>query len=150
MPNTPSLVGEMAAGYAVGAGTSAEEAESVATLLGTAGVAREVAESDLDAVTGLSGSGPAFVARLIESFIEAGTDLGLDPSLSRDLALKTFRGTAELLTETGMTPDELVQMVSSPNGTTVAGRSVLESSDYRDVLKGSIRRAAERSKELGS
>jgi pyrroline-5-carboxylate reductase len=149
MPNTPSLVGQMAAGYAAGLNTTDEEAETAADLLGAAGVARRVDEALLDAVTGLSGSGPAFVARLIEAFIDGGSAEGLPESLARDLAIQTFRGTAELLAETGMTPEELVRMVSSPNGTTVAGREVLEGSNYREVLIASIRASAERSKELG-
>lgn len=149
MPNTPGLVGQMAAGFAPGPGTSTEELEAAAALLSAAGVARQVDEDLLDAVTGLSGSGPAFVARMIEAFISAGTSLGLPQHLAADLAIQTFRGTAELLGSTGMTPDELVQMVSSPNGTTVAGRGVLETSDLAQVIKSTIHAAAARSKELG-
>lgn len=150
MPNTPCLVGQMAAGFTPGANTSVLEAESVAELLASAGVARQVDEGLLDAVTGLAGSGPAFVARLIEAFVAAGVSLGLPEPLSSDLATQTFRGTAELLLTTGMSPDELVEMVSSPNGTTVAGRDVLEGSDVADVIGRTIRAASERSKELGT
>lgn len=150
MPNTPSLVGRMAAGYALGRGTTDAEHAAVSELLATAGVARLVDESLLDAVTGLSGSGPAFVARLIEAFVAAGTELGLPEDLASALAIQTFRGTADLLSETGMSPQDLVDMVSSPNGTTVAGRQVLEASDYRQIVSQSIAAAAHRSKELGS
>ena len=106
-------------------------------------------EELLDAVTGLSGSGPAFVARLIEAFTQAGISQGLTTDISTELALQTFKGTAQLLQESGLTPDELVKMVSSPGGTTVAGREVLENSDVKDVLIKTVKRATSRSKELG-
>ncbi len=149
MPNTPCLVGAMAAGYAFGSRIRPEDRELVRQLLGAAGYAAEVDERLLDAVTGLSGSGPAFVARLIEAFIEAGKGLGLEPEVARNLSLQTFFGTAKLLADTGMEPRKLVEMVSSPKGTTVAGREVLEASDYAEVIGDTIRAATERSKELG-
>jgi pyrroline-5-carboxylate reductase len=149
MPNTPCLVGAMAAGYAFGARIRPQDRESVRQLLGAAGYACEVEERLLDAVTGLSGSGPAFVARLIEAFIKAGVELDLDPRVSRELAIHTFLGTARLLAETGMQPQDLVEMVSSPKGTTVAGREILESSDCASVIAATIRTAARRSEELG-
>jgi pyrroline-5-carboxylate reductase len=149
MPNTPCLVGAMAAGYAFGSRIQPQDRDLVELLLGAAGYAAEVEESLLDAVTGLSGSGPAFVARLIEAFTEAGAGLGLEPAVARSLSLRTFAGTARLLEETGMEPQALVEMVSSPKGTTVAGREILESSDYLEVIAGTIRAAAQRSRELG-
>lgn len=149
MPNTPCLVGAMAAGYTFGSRIRPEDRELVKQLLSAAGYAAEVEEQLLDAVTGLSGSGPAFVARLIETFIETGKGLGLEPEVARDLSLQTFLGTAKLLAETGMEPQTLVDMVSSPNGTTVAGRRILDTSDYAEVIGETIRAATERSKELG-
>jgi len=149
MPNTPCLVGAMAAGYAFGSRIREPDREVVQQLLEAAGYAAEVEERLLDAVTGLSGSGPAFVARLIEAFIEAGRQLGLAPGVARNLSLQTFAGTAELLRQTGMQPQQLVEMVSSPKGTTVAGREILEKSDYARVIAATIAAAAERSKELG-
>jgi pyrroline-5-carboxylate reductase len=149
MPNTPCLVGAMAAGYAFGSRIQPQDRDVVKQLLGAAGYAAEVVEGQLDAVTGLSGSGPAFVARLIEAFIEAGRGLGLDEEVARDLSVQTFLGTAKLLAETGMEPQTLVDMVSSPKGTTVAGRQVLESSGFSGVIERTIQAAAERSKELG-
>jgi pyrroline-5-carboxylate reductase len=86
---------------------------------------------------------------LIEAFVEAGVRLGLPAEVARELSLKTFEGTARLLSESGMTPEELVDMVSSPKGTTVAGRNVLEASDCRQAIVGTIEAAARRSKELG-
>jgi len=149
MPNTPCLVGAMAAGYAFGSRIQPQDREVVKQLLSAAGYAAEVEESLLDAVTGLSGSGPAFVARLIEAFIEAGRGLGLEAEVARDLSLQTFFGTAKLLAETGMEPQTLVDMVSSPKGTTVSGRQVLEASDYRGMIEKTIQAATERSEELG-
>ena len=149
MPNTPCLVGEMAAGFAAGKKARDQDIKVVKEILSAAGKAYFLKEELLDAVTGLSGSGPAFVARLIESFEEAGKKLGLGKDISRELSVQTFLGTAKLLSETAMSPEELVNMVSSPNGTTVAGREILESSDVREVMIKTISRAAERSKELG-
>jgi len=149
MPNTPCLVGAMAAGYSFGSRIKPQDRDEVQQLLGAAGYAAEVEEGQLDAVTGLSGSGPAFVARLIEAFIEAGKGLGLEAEVARDLSLQTFLGTARLLAETGMEPQTLVDMVSSPKGTTVAGRQVLESSGFAGAIGKTIQAAAERSKELG-
>jgi pyrroline-5-carboxylate reductase len=149
MPNTPCLVGAMAAGYAFGSKILEEDRGMVRELLQAAGYAVEVGEHLLDGVTGLSGSGPAFIARLIEGFIDAGVKLGLDGEAARNLSLQTFLGTAKLLAETGMEPDRLVEMVSSPKGTTVAGREVLEASDVAEVIERTVRAATERSKELG-
>jgi pyrroline-5-carboxylate reductase len=150
MPNTPGLVGAMAAGYAGGARATADDLAVVGKLLRSAGVAVELDEQLLDAVTGVSGSGPAFVARLIEAFTDAGVAEGLSRDVAYSLVLATFSGTATLLAEKNMQPEELVTMVSSPGGTTVAGRRVLESSDYRSVIRRSVATAVERSKELGA
>ncbi len=150
MPNTPCLVGAMAAGYALGGRVTKNDAELVSQLLSSAGEAILLDEAQLDAVTGLSGSGPAFVARLVEAFTEGGVKAGLDRETARRLTLATFAGTARLLDQTGMSSEELVTMVSSPGGTTVAGRSILENSDVKQIIAGTIERAAERSRELGS
>jgi pyrroline-5-carboxylate reductase len=148
MPNTPCLVGEMAAGYACGRRVKPEDLQTVRSLLSAAGRAVAMEEPLLDAVSGVSGSGPAFVARLMEAFMEAGRRLGLSQEAARELTLQTFLGTARLLQETGMEPEALVAMVSSPNGTTVAGRSILESSDVKEVLFRTVEAAARRSREL--
>jgi len=149
MPNTACLVGEMAAGFAAAENVTPQDLEKVKQILQCAGTALPVTEDQLDAVTGLSGSGPAFVAYLIDNFIEAGRQLGLDKDIARELALKTFSGTARLLSEWQMDPAELIKMVSSPNGTTVAGREILEASDVGNIIRQTIHRAAQRSKELG-
>jgi pyrroline-5-carboxylate reductase len=149
MPNTPCLVGEMAAGFSAGRGVSSEDLEVAGKILKAAGTAVLVDEDQLDAVTGLSGSGPAYFARIAEAFISAGINAGLAPELSRELALQTMKGTAALLQQNAMSPEELVKMVSSPNGTTVAGREILEASDYRDIINRTVERTIERSRELG-
>ncbi len=149
MPNTPCLVGEMAAGYAAGRSVTDKDMAAAERLLKAAGTAVVVDESQIDAVTGVSGSGPAYFARIAEAFIEAGIKGGLSPELSRELALQTMKGTAVLLQKKNMSPEELVKMVSSPNGTTVAGREVLEASDYREVIGRTVARTIERSRELG-
>ena len=150
MPNTPCLVGAMAAGYALGTRATDDDAKLVESLLSSAGEAILLDERQLDAVTGLSGSGPAFVARLVEAFVAGGVSAGLDHTTALRLTLATFSGTARLLAETGMSPEELVAMVSSPGGTTVAGRTILENSDVTQIIADTVERAAERSRELGS
>ncbi|MBI9107407.1 MAG: pyrroline-5-carboxylate reductase [Spirochaetales bacterium] len=149
MPNTPCLVGEMAAGYSAGSRVTKDDLALTARLLEAAGRAVFVEEEMLDAVTGISGSGPAYFARIAEAFIDAGIDAGLKPELARELTLQTMKGTAALLQEKNMSPKELVAMVSSPGGTTVAGRAVLEASDYRAIVAETVSKTIERSKELG-
>lgn len=149
MPNTACMVAQMAAGFAAADNVTTEDLARVRQILQCAGLALEVTEEQLDAVTGLSGSGPAFVAYLLESFIAAGTAAGLSEETAQSLTFKTFSGTVQLLDEWNITPAELIQMVSSPQGTTVAGREILESSDVRQIIERTIIRAAQRSKELG-
>jgi pyrroline-5-carboxylate reductase len=147
-PNIPCLVGEMAAGYAFGSRVVPVDKELVRGFLAAAGKAVEVEERLLDAVTGLSSSGPAFVARLMEAFLEAGRRLGLSAEAARELTLQTFRGTAGLLQQTGMSTQALVDMVSSPKGTTIAGRAVLEPSDVGELIYRTVAAAARRAAEL--
>ena len=148
MPNTPCLVGEMAAGYAADDNVSAGDIALVEKLLDAAGTAIRVEEELIDAVTGLSGSGPAFVAHLIDAFIQGGINEGLSAETARELTLQTFSGTAKLLRESGMTADELITQVSSPGGTTIAGRNILENEPVRDIIARTITAAAKRSREL--
>ena len=150
MPNTPCFVGEMAAGYCAGKDVGAAELDAVSMILDAAGRAVRVEEELMDAVTGVSGSGPAYFARIAEAFIAAGVNAGLSEEHSRLLALQTMKGTAELMLKKDMSPEELVAMVSSPNGTTVAGREVLEGSDLSRIIQSTVDRTIERSKELGA
>lgn len=148
MPNTPSLVGEMAAGYTL-SNVKGKDAKLVYDLLNEAGVAIELSEKDLDAVTGLSGSGPAFFAYLIQGFIEGGIKQGLSADVATKLVLQTALGTAKLL-QSGKDIDELIKQVTSKGGTTEAGRKVLEGSDVKEVIAKTIEAATKKSKELGS
>ena len=148
MPNTPCLVGEMAAGYALGTCVTAADADNIAGLLDSAGVCVELPEEQLDAVTGLSGSGPAFVAAYIRALADAGISQGLSPKVAERLALQTVLGTAVLLRDKDLAPETLIAMVSSPKGTTLAGRAVLESSDFHRIIEDTVAAATHRSKEL--
>ena len=149
MPNTPCLVGAMAAGFSRGCRVNGDDVRKAKELLDYAGLSIEVEELELDVVTGLSGSGPAFFARLAEAFIEAGEKFGLCSESARMLGLQTMKGTAELLLKRDMSTDDLVRMVSSPNGTTVSGRAVLEASCYKEIIADTIGAAIGRSRELG-
>lgn len=148
MPNLPCVVAEMAAGFARGPSATAADARAIGGLLRALGVALEVDERHLDAVTALSGSGPAFMARLLQAFIDAGEACGLPPEAARALTLQTAKGTAVLLQERGYRTADFIDMVSSPGGTTAAGRAVLESSDLHAVIAGTIAAAADRGRQL--
>lgn len=150
MPNTPCLVGAMAAGFAVAKGIASGDRALVTRLLSAAGVAIEVPEQQLDAVTGLSGSGPAYFARFIEWLSAAGVQQGLDPEVASALSVQTALGTALLLQRQGMAPAALVDMVSSPGGTTVAGRRELEAGAVQAALERTVAAATARSRELGA
>lgn len=149
MPNTPALVGEAASGYSLGAGVTNEDRELLLSILESCGIAVEVSEREMEIVTGLSGSGPAFFARIAESFIKIGEEMGLTGDVSRALVLQTMLGTASILMKNKLEPDTLIDMVSSPGGTTVAGREVLEHSNLGEILAETVKRAVERGRELG-
>ncbi|MFH1848932.1 MAG: pyrroline-5-carboxylate reductase [archaeon] len=148
MPNTPCLVGEMAAAYSCAARVEEADKSIIEGLFGCCGLIFCLNEEDLDAVTALSGSGPAFIAYFIKILAESATALGLDSTTSMELAIQTALGTARLLQETKLSPDELIKMVSSPGGTTVEGMKVLESSEaiIRNTVKAAHRRSVELSK----
>ncbi|MFH1275868.1 MAG: pyrroline-5-carboxylate reductase [Candidatus Woesearchaeota archaeon] len=149
MPNTPCFVGEMAAGFVLGKKCSSEDAKTVKQILDCGGISFEVKEEQLDAVTGLSGSGPAFVVELIQAFTEAGKKVGLSEEISRELSRQTFLGTAKMLKETEIDEEKLKEIVTTKGGTTEAGRKVLEKSDLRKVIIETVKAATQRSKELG-
>ena len=148
MPNTPALVGEGAAGVAAGPNATDEDLAATLELFRAIGIAYAVEEKDLDAVTALSGSGPAYVFRLMEIMSEAGASMGLAPETARALALQTVLGAARLAKLSGEDPAELRRRVTSPGGTTAAALKVFEERGLADVLKAGIESARLRSIEL--
>lgn len=149
MPNTPCLIGLGASCYCRGATASDEDAALVERLLTSVGKAYEVVESQLDAVTGLSGSGPAFIYTVIEALAEGGAAMGLPPALALDLAAQTAVGAASMLAATGLSPDELRNQVTSPGGTTLAGLDALRRADAAAAFRAAVEAATKRSIELG-
>ena len=149
MPNTPALVGEGACGYALGQAATVEDGELVKRLLSAVGVAYEVKERLIDAVTGLSGSGPAYGYMIIEALSDGGVAAGLPRDISTRLAAQTMLGAAKMVLETGKHPGELKDMVCSPGGTTIEGVHELEEGGVRSALINAVRAATERAVELG-
>ena len=150
MPNTPATVGLGAAAIAGGTHASPGDLDLAERVLGAVGVVVRVPEAQLDAVTGLSGSGPAYVFLVAESLIEAGALVGLPPDVSRSLVVQTLLGAATLLAAGDETPEALRAAVTSPGGTTAAGIAVLEDHGVRAALVDAVRAATERSRELGA
>jgi pyrroline-5-carboxylate reductase len=150
MPNTPCLVGAGACGYCLGQQATAEDGRLVEQLLGAVGIALKVDEPLLDAVTGLSGSGPAFVYMVIEALSDGGVRMGLPRSAATALAAQTVRGAAEMVLSTGEHPAVLKDRVASPGGTTIAGIEALEAGGLRAALMAAVAAATRRSIELGA
>jgi pyrroline-5-carboxylate reductase len=149
MPNTPALVLEGVTAIARAEGLEAGDLDLAQELFGAVGRAVVLDEDALDAVTGLSGSGPAYVAIVIESLADGGVKMGLDRATAMILAAQTVLGSARLILETGMHPGQLKDMVSSPGGTTIAGIAALEEGGVRRTFIGAVERATLRSRELG-
>ena len=149
MPNTPALVLQGATALARGKGLQADDLGTAEEIFGAVGRVVVLDEELMDAVTGLSGSGPAYVAIVIESLADGGVKMGLDRATALTLATQTVLGAAQLLAETGMHPGALKDMVSSPGGTTIAGISALEEGGLRTTFIRAVERATLRSRELG-
>lgn len=149
MPNTAVLVQKGASAYAAGEGVTAEDAAAVEKIFGSVGQAYRVKEPLLDAVTGLSGSGPAYVYLFIEALSDGGVQMGLPRDLATKLAVQTVLGAGEMASATAEHPAVLREMVTSPGGTTIAGLAELERSGLRASIMRAVRAAALRSKELG-
>jgi len=150
MPNTPCLVGRGVSVVCRTPEVPPAAAERVLGLLGAVGHVHEVDEPLLDAVTGLSGSGPGFVALLVEALSDGGVKAGLPRPLALALAVETLAGTAALLEQTGEHPAQIKDRVSSPGGTTIAGLAVLEQRGVRSALIDAVVAAAARARELGT
>lgn len=148
MPNTPALVGQGAAAYALGSGANAADAEWTQRLLSGVGLSVRVSESLLDVVTGLSGSGPAYVFLIIEALADGAVKNGLPRAEALQLAAQTVMGAAALMLESGEHPAVLKEMVTSPGGTTIAGLAVLERQAVRGALIDAVSAATERSQAL--
>ena len=149
MPNTPALVGAGASGFALGKNASVADAELAKKLLSAVGVAMLVKESLLDAVTGLSGSGPAYVYQFIEALSDGGVAAGLPRDIATKLAAQTVLGGAKMVLETGQHPGALKDQVTSPGGTTIEGIHELEKGRLRATVMSAVRAATEKSKKLG-
>ena len=149
MPNTPALVGAGAAAISAGSTADEEDMRWAEEILGAVGVVVRVPEIGLDAVTGLSGSGPAYVFLVAEAMIEAGVLEGLPREIAETLTFQTLLGSSRLLSDGGSTPATLRASVTSPGGTTAAGLRALEHHGVRAAFLEAVAAAAERSRELG-
>ncbi len=149
MPNTPALIGAGVTAISGGSQATAADLAWAEDLLRAVGTVVRLPERQLDAVTGLSGSGPAYVFLVAESLIEAGVLAGLPRDLSRTLATETILGAARLMVETGESPETLRAAVTSPGGTTAAGLRALESRAVRSAFLEAVAAAVERSRSLG-
>lgn len=149
MPNTPALIAAGAAAFARGSQATAEDAALAVKILGSVGTADEVSEKLLDAVTGLSGSGPAYVYTVIEALADGGVLMGLPRAAAMRLAAQTVAGAAQMVLETNKHPASLRDEVTSPGGTTIAGLEQLEAHGLRHALIQAVRKATERSQQLG-
>ncbi|MBV6623481.1 MAG: pyrroline-5-carboxylate reductase [Rivularia sp. (in: Bacteria)] len=149
MPNTPATVGAGMTAICCGAYTKAKHTEIAKKLFSAVGEVEEIPEYLMDAVTGLSGSGPAYVALMIESLADGGVAAGLPRAVASKLALQTVLGTAQLLQESKMHPAVLKDKVTSPGGTTIAGINKLEQAAFRSALIEAVKAATKRSQELG-
>jgi pyrroline-5-carboxylate reductase len=150
MPNTPALIGQGASAMAGGKNCSAENVAWAKKILLGVGTVVEVEEDLLDAVTGLSGSGPAYVFLLAEALIAAGVEQGLTEQVSNELVRQLLVGSSLLLAESSETPEQLRKKVTSPNGTTAAGIAELVGKQFAEIIAGAVSVATARSKELGS
>lgn len=149
MPNTPMLVGLGASCLCGGTHATAKDLDAVEALLKSCSTVLRVEEPMMDAVTGLSGSGPAYLFYLAEAMTEAGVAEGFTREQALKLAARTCLGAAQMLETTGLDPEELRRRVTSPNGTTQAAVETLDAAGVREKMVAAVRRAAERSRELG-
>lgn len=150
MPNTPCNVGEGVCGYCVSEGATEDDAALAQNLLSTVGLAIRFPERQLDAVVGLSGSGPAYVYMMIEAMADGGVKMGLSRELSLKLSAQTVLGAAKMVIQTGEHPAILKDRVCSPRGTTISGVASLEKSSFRSAVIGAVESATLRSKELAN
>jgi len=149
MPNTPLMVGKGATVMTCAAGATPADRESVRRIFTSVGIVHELPEELIDAVTALSGSGPAYVFEMIQGLVDAGVAAGLPPAVALDLMAQTVAGAAEMVQRRLGTPDELRQAVTSPAGTTAAALKVAADRHFRQLLGDMFTAARRRSEELG-
>lgn len=149
MPNTPVVVRQGCCVFAKGTGASDADAETVATIFGALGDVHQIEERLIDAATGVSGSGPAYIYLVIEALADGGVMMGLPRPLAASLAAKTVLGAGAMVCETGEHPATLREAVTSPGGTTIAALDVLEQNAVRSAFMSAVRAAAERAAEMG-
>jgi pyrroline-5-carboxylate reductase len=149
MPNTPATVGAGVTALASGEGITPDQIEQAKQIFSSVGDVVEVPEYLMDAVTSLSGSGPGYIALVVEALADGGVAAGLPRATAMQLAIQTVRGTAELLQQSGMHPAMLKDRVTSPGGTTIAGVAELEANGLRSALIKAVQAACARSKQLG-
>ncbi|MEB3290794.1 MAG: pyrroline-5-carboxylate reductase [Leptolyngbya sp.] len=149
MPNTPATVGAGVTALAAGASTTADQLAWARRIFASVGEVVEVPESSMDAVTALSGSGPGYVALIVEALADGGVSVGLPRATALQLAIQTLKGTAELLQQSQIHPGALKDRVTSPGGTTIAGIAQLEAAGLRSALIEAVQAAHRRSVELG-
>jgi pyrroline-5-carboxylate reductase len=150
MPNTPALVGAGAAGIAKGAYATDDDLATTELILGAVGISARVEEKFIDAVTALSGSGPAYVFYVTEAMTKAGVAAGLDEALAKKLARQTVYGAAKLLVESGEQPEVLRRKVTSPGGTTEAALKVMAERKLAEIFVEAMQAAEKRSRELSA
>jgi len=148
MPNTPCQIGAGATGFSPGEGVTGEQVAAAKKMFDAVGISYEVPESLLNAVTGLSGSGPAYVYLMIEALSDAGVGVGLSRAIALKLAAQTVYGAARMVLEVGEHPAVLKDQVTSPAGTTIAAIDVLERAGLRSALMSAVKAATKRSEEL--
>ena len=149
MPNTPALVGCGASAFAASSEATADDIENAKKILGSVGIVMQLRESDLDAVTALSGSGPAYVFEFIKALADGGVAEGLSRDCAELLAVQTVLGAAQMVIQTKIHPTVLKDQVTSPAGTTIRALEVLESGAFSGLVIEAVRAAAERSREFG-
>jgi pyrroline-5-carboxylate reductase len=149
MPNTPLMVGKGATAFACAEAVTESDRAFVTSMFSAVGVVHEVPEEQLDAVTALSGSGPAYVFEMIQALVDAGAAVGLPADVALKLTVQTVAGAAEMVARGIGSPDALRAAVTSRGGTTEAGLAVLGEADFRNVIADVVRAAARRSEELG-
>ncbi|MEN8142485.1 MAG: pyrroline-5-carboxylate reductase [Thermodesulfobacteriota bacterium] len=149
MPNTPALVLEGASALCGGSLTTDDDMDKAVAIFNAVGTSVVLSEAEIDAVTGLSGSGPAYVFSFIEALIDGGVKVGLNRQVAETLALQTVLGSAKLAISTGEHPATLRAMVTSPGGTTIAGLHEMEKAGFQGIIMDAVEAATKRSRELG-